>query len=122
MCFIQDIKQQLEPDFQVPSEYMYVPSIRCTDTVDRDFETEESCSSWSPSAYLHRDIFETDLDLPEYHDDNNVLYSEESAVDVFDVKMDYQQEGSTRLDTIVTQYMPFDEDDGTNTDGEFCSC
>jgi hypothetical protein len=116
--------QQLEPDFHVPPEYMYVPSIRCTDNVDRDFKMEETCSSWSPSAYLHSDIFETDLDLPEYHD-HNVLYNEESAVDVFDVKTDDQQEGSTRrgrLDTIISQYMPFDEDNGTNTDGEFCSC
>jgi hypothetical protein len=100
----------------LPSEYEYVPSIRYTGNVDRDFEMEEPCSSsWPPSAYLHSDIFEIDLDFPEYHDHNDVLYSEESAVDVFDVKTDNKKAD-------IDQYMPPNEDDGTNTDGGFCSC
>jgi hypothetical protein len=113
MYIIQDINQNLEHDFHVPPEYEYVASGK----VDPDFNKEEPWACSAPSAYLHRDIFETDLDFVEYHvDHNTVHYSEESAVDVFDVKMDYHQQD------MIQYYMPPDEEDGTISNGGFCSC
>jgi hypothetical protein len=110
MCLIHDIEQHLEHDFHVPPEYVYVAS----GNVDTDFNKEEPWSCSAPSAYLHRDIFETDLDFVEYHDHNVQYYSEESAVNVFHVKMDHQED--------MNQYMLPDEEDGTISDGGFCSC